>query len=518
MLPHFRENVKIMHEVGNEKEDVFDKNNIELPTVDPITEAYRPGSRALNYRSEPFMDRLTLKPHEKAHSYSSTIFGDPATIIPQGYLGDATKFRVVHGGAEVFHIYHLHGGGDRWRMNPEADPDNWYGDTGLHKTPVEVSQSDRVDAVNTGPGESFNAEIEGGAGGVQQAAGDFLFHCHIAEHYPSGMWGIWRVFDTLQPDLAPLPDREIAGEVPPTAVTSAELIGKTMPNGTVITAENLANWITPQIPPQGVAIGDQDASVWDWTVDNTDLPAPVYLGEPEPTTAETPNFTEGVPGHFASQPNDIFVGNRPVILFNPVTGRPAFPMLRPHLERRPPFAPNLHSGAPGLGDTASRPADPESANPWLDRPDGLCPTDVLVKKFNVVAVGTTVDVTPRQERSRRHAVHTRHEQGCIAQWPDQEGAPGNSHERRRLRRNHPDIGGDGRGDVRRLSQRSRCTSTTCSSTRPAPTAPRRASTTSTPSARTRSRTPGLRSPLQRVPPRSRSIGSIRSTVPALPSA
>ena len=66
--------------------------------------------------------------------------------------------------------------------------------------------------------------------------------------------------------------------------------------------------------------------------------APVYLGEPEPTTAETPNFTEGVPGHFGSRPGDVFVGDRPVILFNPFTGRPAFPMLRPHLERRPPFA------------------------------------------------------------------------------------------------------------------------------------------------------------------------------------
>ena len=85
----------------------------------------------------------------------------------------------------------------------------------MNKTPVEVSQSDRVDAVNTGPGESFNAEIEGGAGGVQQAAGDFLFHCHIAEHYPSGMWGIWRVFDTCRPDLAPLPDRAAK----PTAVS-----------------------------------------------------------------------------------------------------------------------------------------------------------------------------------------------------------------------------------------------------------------------------------------------------------
>ncbi|MEO8267388.1 MAG: hypothetical protein ABI706_17950 [Ilumatobacteraceae bacterium] len=390
--PSFREDVQILHEIGNEKEQVFDKNNLPLPTVDPITEAYRPGSRGINYRAEPFMDRLTLKPHEKAHSYSSSVFGDPATIIPQGYVGDPTKFRIVHGGAEVFHIYHLHGGGDRWRTNPEADPTNSYGDTGLKKTPIETSQSDRVDAVNTGPGESFNAEIEGGAGGVQQAAGDFLFHCHIAEHYPSGMWGIWRVFDTLQPGLAPLPDRAPKK----VAVTSAELIGKTMPNGTVITKDNLAAWITPQIPPQGVGIGDQDASVWDWAVDNSDPAHPLYLGEPEPATAETPNFTQGVSGHFGSRPGDFFMGTRPVILFNPDTGRPAFPLLRPHLERRPPFASNLHSGAPALGETADRPADPSSANPWLARPDGLCPADAPVKTFNVVAVGTTVDVTARK--------------------------------------------------------------------------------------------------------------------------
>ena len=87
------------------------------------------------------MDRLKLDPHEKSHAYSSTVFGDPATIIPQGYLGDPTKFRVVHGGAELFHIYHLHGGGDRWRTNPESDPTNKYFYTGLYKTPVEVSGS-----------------------------------------------------------------------------------------------------------------------------------------------------------------------------------------------------------------------------------------------------------------------------------------------------------------------------------------------------------------------------------------
>ena len=424
--PAFRENVKILHEIGNEKDPVFNKFNEALPTVDPITEAYRPGSRALNYRSEPFYDRLSLKPHEKAHSYASTVFGDPATIIPQGYLGDPTKFRVVHGGAEVFHIYHLHGGGDRWRTNPEGDTDNNYADTGLKKTPVEISQSDRVDAVNTGPGESFNAEIEGGAGGVQQAAGDFLFHCHIAEHYPSGMWGIWRVFDTLQADLAPLPDRDAK----PVAVTSAELIGRTMPNGTVITKDNLAAWITPQIPPPGVAIGDQDASVWDWTVDNSDPENPLYLGEPEPATAETPNFTEGVPGHFASRPGDQFVGNRPVILFNPDTGRPAFPMLKPHLERRPPFAPNLHSGAPGLGETGDRPPDARVCQPVAGTTRWSVSGQRAREDLQRGGCGYDRRRHTTQERPRGNVVHTRPEQGGVAQRATQEGTVGHPHERR----------------------------------------------------------------------------------------
>ncbi|MDP9464701.1 MAG: multicopper oxidase domain-containing protein, partial [Actinomycetota bacterium] len=82
--PAFREDVQIMHEVGNEKDVIFDKFNLPLPTVDPITDAYRPGSRAMNYRSEPFMDRLNLDPNAKSHAYSSSVFGDPATIIPQG--------------------------------------------------------------------------------------------------------------------------------------------------------------------------------------------------------------------------------------------------------------------------------------------------------------------------------------------------------------------------------------------------------------------------------------------------
>src|ERR687885_1918819 len=114
----------------------------------------------------------------------------------------------MHAGSEAFHVYHLHGGSIRWRLNPHADKTYDYAETGLDKHPKKVgSPSSRLDSQTIGPGESYDLEIEGGAGGLQQGAGEFLFHCHIAKHYVGGMWAFWRVFDTLQPDLAPLPDR-----------------------------------------------------------------------------------------------------------------------------------------------------------------------------------------------------------------------------------------------------------------------------------------------------------------------
>ena len=79
------------HEVGNENEDIFDRNGSPLPRVDPFTDSYRPGSRAINYRSEPFFDRLSAAPEQEAQGYGSYTFGDPATPMPRGYQGDPTK-------------------------------------------------------------------------------------------------------------------------------------------------------------------------------------------------------------------------------------------------------------------------------------------------------------------------------------------------------------------------------------------------------------------------------------------
>ncbi len=396
----FREYVQMYHEIGNEKFDIPFRGGGKLPTVDPHTTAYRPGSRAMNYRSEPFFNRLNRNPKGDSNAYGSYTFGDPPVGIPRGYLGDPTKFRVMHTGSEMFHVYHLHGGGIRWRLNPAADPTFTYDDTGLNKHPkTQRSPSSRLDSQSIGPGESYSLEIEGGAGGVQQGAGEFLQHCHIGEHYLAGMWSFWRVYDTLQPDLKPLPDRP----APPAAVPSTGLVGKTMPDGTTITKDNLADWVTPQIPPQGARARDADgftydATVWDWKTQSTP-DGPLFLGEPEEKSAYE-NYTTAdddarLPGHPSLLPVDQPVGadDRPKILFNPKNGRPAFPLMRTHVGDRPPFSPNLHSGAPWLGERGDTPSTGTGPQPWAGRPDGICPAGAPVRTFNVVGLELPIKVT-----------------------------------------------------------------------------------------------------------------------------
>jgi FtsP/CotA-like multicopper oxidase with cupredoxin domain len=392
----FREYVQLYHEVGNEDFRISTRNGGTLPRVDPHTESYRPGARAINYRSEPFGNRLDAAPEEEAHGYSSYTFADPATPMPRGYTGDPTKMRILHAGTEMFHVFHMHGGGIRWRLNPHADHTYDYADTGLDKYPkAQDSSSARLDSQAFGPGESYDLEIEGGAGGVQQGAGEFLFHCHIAEHYVSGMWSFWRVFDTRQPELVPLPDRA----APPAPVTSDALIGTTI-NGTKITAANLDQWVRPQLPAQGTRLDAQDASVWDYEKDGN-----TYVGEPEDTSswvdytnAQDRERADGHPSLMVGDETARLAGesvDRPKILFNPANGRPAFPLLRPHLGRRPPFSGNGHTGAPYLGETGDA-AKTAAVDPWANRDDGICPQGAPVRHFNIVAIDVNSPVTQTQ--------------------------------------------------------------------------------------------------------------------------
>ncbi|HMB54669.1 MAG TPA: multicopper oxidase domain-containing protein, partial [Thermoanaerobaculia bacterium] len=402
----FREFVIMYHEVGDEQfqgleaaqSSELPNDFVEMPTVDggnlpQLDEIgiYRPGGRALNYRSEPFRNRLLMGEEQtgvidESQGYGSYMFGDPATPIPRSYLGEPTKTRLMHGGTEVFHVHHLHGGGDRWRRNPDGDANNTFSG-GIDKSP-EAPYSSHLDSQSIGPGTSYNLEHECGAGGCQQVAGDFLWHCHIGHHYLAGMWSFWRVFDTDQtadPDhpLAKVPvlfDPYPAVEQPPEAVVSYELLGQVIGGKTVVLLANFTNpateiplepWIENQLPPPGAPLDDQDATVWDWTVQAT-ANGPLYLGEPE-DARKWPDFVAANPGV------------RPPILFNPNNGRYAWPLLRPHLAQRPPFSGNGHTGTPWLGFEES-----------AERPDALCPSGQRVLHYPLSAVNVSLPVTPTE--------------------------------------------------------------------------------------------------------------------------
>ena len=66
----FREFAIVYHEIGNERYRHLDRDDAPVAQVDPFTSAYRPGSRALNYRSEPFMNRMALQ-HEQIRDSST---------------------------------------------------------------------------------------------------------------------------------------------------------------------------------------------------------------------------------------------------------------------------------------------------------------------------------------------------------------------------------------------------------------------------------------------------------------
>ncbi|MBI4288922.1 MAG: multicopper oxidase domain-containing protein, partial [Chloroflexi bacterium] len=87
----FREDTIMYHEFGDESFNMKDAGGGSLPLNDFLG-VYRPGSRALNYRSEPFFRRQELAEEVLGHedesqSYGYYMFGDPATPFPRGYLG-----------------------------------------------------------------------------------------------------------------------------------------------------------------------------------------------------------------------------------------------------------------------------------------------------------------------------------------------------------------------------------------------------------------------------------------------
>jgi FtsP/CotA-like multicopper oxidase with cupredoxin domain len=435
--PDFREFVIIYHEIGDESFRPLNRHGEMIPQRDPNTDAYRPTARALNYRSEPFgVNNLALQEkyfhfEDESLAYSAYTFGDAATTIPRSYMGDPAKFRLVHGGGEVFHSHHPHGGTIRWLRQPKADSKADFlmnaAANGPVKFPEVRTTSDRVDVQVIGPSEVVDLQTECGSGLCQQLAGDFLFHCHVAHHYVAGMWGYWRVYNTIQdgnypygstdtmPPLQELPDRK--GRIPK-PVTSDQLVGKTMDwfdkkwNITkdrtdfskAIPDVSIKDWVKMMLPPAGqpghVAgekeqIEAYDATVWDWTWDGNKA-----LGEPEVSGAfPWPKYVSPMPG------------KRPALLFEPKTGKLAWPHFKPHLGKRVPFA-RHHGPAPWLepihmakdtgspstepgdlgapGEETNQPAKPGEQGRW-----SLCPENAGRKQYTLHFINTPIQLSKK---------------------------------------------------------------------------------------------------------------------------
>jgi hypothetical protein len=123
-------------------------------------------------------------------------------------MGDPVKFRLVHGGGEVFHSHHPHGGTIRWLRQPKADGKESFLLTAAGDGPVKYPEvrttSDRVDVQVIGPSEVLDLQTECGSGLCQQLAGDFLFHCHVRITMSPGCGGIGGSTTRFSPAIIPM--------------------------------------------------------------------------------------------------------------------------------------------------------------------------------------------------------------------------------------------------------------------------------------------------------------------------
>lgn len=205
-LPDFREFVLFFHG------EIPLKNELGDVPCNPLT-GLPDYTFGINYRSEPFRNRLKQLESGKIEGvseevfYDSWAFGDPATPVFRAYAGDPVRFYLINLSSDTSHAFHLHGHSFRV-LGSENEKENNLPDTIF----LEPLQTVVIDLMH-------------GAGGFLNAIGDYLFNCCLYSHCEEGTWGILRVLDTLEngknrcypdgtriPALFPLSDRNIPPE------------------------------------------------------------------------------------------------------------------------------------------------------------------------------------------------------------------------------------------------------------------------------------------------------------------
>ncbi|MFA1818902.1 multicopper oxidase domain-containing protein [Virgibacillus oceani] len=203
LLPSFREYAWIF----NDEMEVDDLTGNR--PINHVTGQEADSFHGVNYRYEPewrrkqLIDEGVVAPEadgEEVH-HDSWVYGDPATPILRGYVGDPSIIRVLHGGVKETHVFHYH-------------VHQWFRDPFNLNTEI-------LDAQAISPQSTYNVQPLYGLGSLHGAIGDVIIHCHLYPHFGAGMWGMNRIFNTLQDGsqcypngepiiaLQPLPDRPV---------------------------------------------------------------------------------------------------------------------------------------------------------------------------------------------------------------------------------------------------------------------------------------------------------------------
>lgn len=148
------------------------------------------GESGINYRAERLESRAPLAEDAEGHAseelfnpqaykiFSSRVFGDPATPLFESFVGDPVSIRISRA-ADLPKVLSIGVTGHSWPLEP-TDPNS---------NIISVQGS-------FGVGKSINAHLIEGAGGILQAAGDYLYgNMSNVEPFTlqAGTWGLLRV-------------------------------------------------------------------------------------------------------------------------------------------------------------------------------------------------------------------------------------------------------------------------------------------------------------------------------------
>ena len=190
----FQDGLNLMDSSGAPIEDAAPPDAPGAPAADPEDE----GEVGINYRNEPFAHRL--RDGRDVSSVLSSEDGDPATPVFRAYENDPVVMRILNS-SDLPRVHTFGMTGHSWRYEPYDPQSNVVtGQGGLNTSRV----------FNAGICAGSNLPMDWSSSATPCAgdgrAGDYLYNDRNFFHMlGGGIWGLLRVHDDKQSDLAPLP-------------------------------------------------------------------------------------------------------------------------------------------------------------------------------------------------------------------------------------------------------------------------------------------------------------------------